>query len=182
MNDSLEDTFDRITHEEYKSCLAESFPQVPDEEKKSPATANKPNTHGDKQDKVKQKVCLEPYSKDDEKETSLQNVAHIDVVGKKKKKREENCFDTHVRNVKFIMQISKQKREKRSRLTAQNTDFTTFHPTHQRLSEKLGFLPLRLLQKEVTLRKILILVFIQKDGSLTMSYFLQKVKSRRHKY
>lgn len=96
MNDSLEDTFDRITHEEYKSCLAESFPQVPDEEKKSPATANKPNTHGDKQDKVKQKVCLEPYSKDDEKETSLQNVAHIDVVGKKKKKSEKKIAWTHM--------------------------------------------------------------------------------------
>lgn len=67
MNDSLEDTFDRITHEEYKSCLAESFPQVPDEEKKSPATANKPNTHGDKQDKVKQKAFVEPYFKDDER-------------------------------------------------------------------------------------------------------------------
>ncbi|KAB0351442.1 hypothetical protein FD754_016299, partial [Muntiacus muntjak] len=33
MNDSLEDMFDRTTHEEYESCLAESFPQVADEEK-----------------------------------------------------------------------------------------------------------------------------------------------------
>uniref|UniRef100_A0A8C3VX82 DNA endonuclease RBBP8 n=1 Tax=Catagonus wagneri TaxID=51154 RepID=A0A8C3VX82_9CETA len=148
MNDSLEDMFDRTTHEEYESCLAESFPQVADEEKELSATTKKPNTYGDKQDKVKQKAFVEPFFKDDES----------------------------------IMQISQQKREKRSWLPAQDTDFATFHPTHQRTSGKLVFLPLRLVWKEVTLRKILILALVQKDGSLTMRYFLQKAKSRRHKY
>ena len=42
MNDSLEDMFDRTTHEEYESCLVDSFPQVADEEESSTAT-KKPN-------------------------------------------------------------------------------------------------------------------------------------------
>lgn len=44
MNDSLEDMFDRTTHEEYESCLAESFPQVADEEKELSTTTKKPNS------------------------------------------------------------------------------------------------------------------------------------------
>lgn len=139
----------------------------------------KPNTPGDKQDKVKQKAFVEPYFKGGERETELQNFPHIEVV--RKKKREENCLDTHVRSVKFIMQIFQQKKEKRSWLPAQDTDFATFHPTHQRISGKLVFLLLRLVWKEVTLKKTLILVLVQKDGSLTMQCFLQKAKSRRHK-
>ncbi|TKC39869.1 hypothetical protein EI555_020563, partial [Monodon monoceros] len=51
-----------------------------------------------------------------------------------KKKKEENCLDTHVSNVKFFMQIFQQKKEKRSWLPAQDTNFATFHPTHQRIS------------------------------------------------
>uniref|UniRef100_A0A3Q1M1N9 DNA endonuclease RBBP8 n=1 Tax=Bos taurus TaxID=9913 RepID=A0A3Q1M1N9_BOVIN len=147
MNDSLEDMFDRTTHEEYESCLAESFPQVADEEKELSTTTKKPNTPGDKQDKVKQKAFVEPYFKGGES----------------------------------IMQIFQQKKEKRSWLPAQDTDFATFHPTHQRISGKLVFLLLRLVWKEVTLKKTLILVLVQKDGSLTMQCFLQKAKSRRHK-
>uniref|UniRef100_A0A4W2FYB3 DNA endonuclease RBBP8 n=1 Tax=Bos indicus x Bos taurus TaxID=30522 RepID=A0A4W2FYB3_BOBOX len=147
MNDSLEDMFDRTTHEEYESCLAESFPQVADKEKELSTTTKKPNTPGDKQDKVKQKAFVEPYFKGDES----------------------------------IMQIFQQKKEKRSWLPAQDTDFATFHPTHQRISGKLVFLLLRLVWKEVTLKKTLILVLVQKDGSLTMQCFLQKAKSRRHK-
>lgn len=42
MDDSLEEMFDQTTHEEYESCLADSFPQVPDEEELS-AAAKKPN-------------------------------------------------------------------------------------------------------------------------------------------
>ena len=68
MNNSLEDMFDRtIIHEEYESCLADNLPQVSDEEKKLSATTKKPNTHGHKQDKVKQKAFVEPYFKDDER-------------------------------------------------------------------------------------------------------------------
>ncbi|XP_054439808.1 DNA endonuclease RBBP8 isoform X2 [Pteronotus mesoamericanus] len=146
MNDSLEDMFDRTTHEEYESCLAESYPQVA-EKKELSATTKKPNTHGDKQDKVTQKAFVEPYFKDDES----------------------------------IMQTFQQRKEKRSWLPVQDTDSATFHPTHQRISGKLVFLPLRLVWKEVTLRKILILVLVQNDGSLTMQSFLQKARSRRHR-
>lgn len=179
MNDSLEDMFDQTTHEEYESCLADSFSQAADEEEELSAATKKPHTHGDKQDKVKQKAFVEPYFKDNERETSLQNFPHIEVV--RKKRREENCLGTHVRNVKFIMQICQQKKEKRSWLPAQDTDSATFHPTHQRIFGKLVFLPLRLVWKEVILRKILILVLAQKDVSLTTQYFLQKARSRRHR-
>ncbi|ELK31652.1 DNA endonuclease RBBP8 [Myotis davidii] len=144
MNDSLEDMFDRTTHEEYESCLADSYPQVAEEEELS-ATTKKPNTRGDKQNKITQKAFVEPYFKDDES----------------------------------IMQTFQQKKEKRSWLPVQDTDFATFHPTHQRISGKLVFLPLRLVWKEVILRKILILVLVQKDGSPIMQSFRRKAKSRR---
>ncbi|XP_040613759.1 DNA endonuclease RBBP8 isoform X1 [Mesocricetus auratus] len=86
INDSLEEMFDQTTHEEYESCLADSFPQVPDEEELSAAT-KKPNMHGDKQDKVKQKAFVEPYFKDKERESNIQNFPHIEVVRKKEERR-----------------------------------------------------------------------------------------------
>ncbi|MEJ1281606.1 retinoblastoma binding protein 8 endonuclease [Cricetulus griseus] len=43
INDSLEEMFDRTTHEEYESCLADSFPQVPNEELS--AATKKPNSY-----------------------------------------------------------------------------------------------------------------------------------------
>ncbi|OBS59253.1 hypothetical protein A6R68_09622, partial [Neotoma lepida] len=86
MNDSLEEMFDQTTHEEYESCLADSFPQVPDEEELSAAT-KKPNIRGDKQDKVKQKAFVEPYFKGKERESSIQNFPHIEVVRKKEERR-----------------------------------------------------------------------------------------------
>ena len=138
----------------------------------------KKNTPGDKQDKVKQKAFVEPYFKGDDR-LNYKIFLILRCFGRKK--REENYLDTHVRNVKFIMQIFQQKKEKRSWLPAQDTDFATFHPTHQRISGKLGLLLLRLVWKEVTLKKTLILVLVQKDGSLTMQCFLQKAKSRRRK-
>ncbi|XP_057555676.1 DNA endonuclease RBBP8 isoform X2 [Hippopotamus amphibius kiboko] len=87
LNDSLEDMFDRTTHEEYESFLADSFPQVAAGEKELSTTTKKPNSPGDKQDKVKQKAFVEPYFKDDERETSLQNFPHIEVVRKKEERR-----------------------------------------------------------------------------------------------
>ncbi|XP_069885549.1 DNA endonuclease RBBP8 isoform X1 [Dipodomys merriami] len=89
MNDSLDDMFDRTTHEEYESCLTDSCPQTAagHEEKELVAASKKPNTHGDKQDKVKQKAFVEPYFKDTERETSLQNFPHIEVVRKKEERR-----------------------------------------------------------------------------------------------
>ncbi|XP_069921135.1 LOW QUALITY PROTEIN: DNA endonuclease RBBP8-like [Oryctolagus cuniculus] len=147
MNDSLEDIFDRTTHEEYESCLAESSPQIAEEEEELSTTKRKPNTHGDTQDKIKHKAFVEPYFKDDES----------------------------------IMQICQQKKEKRSWLPAQDTNSVIFHPAHWRISGKLVFHPLRLVWKEVTLRKILILVLVQKDSSLTTQCFLQKARSRRRR-
>ncbi|XP_008825196.1 DNA endonuclease RBBP8 isoform X2 [Nannospalax galili] len=85
MNDSLEDMFDRTMHEEYESCLADSFPQVPDEDL-APAS-KEPNIHGDKQDKVKQKAFVEPYFKDKERDASIQNFPHIEVIRKKEERR-----------------------------------------------------------------------------------------------
>nr|XP_004654885.2 DNA endonuclease RBBP8 [Jaculus jaculus]XP_044991083.1 DNA endonuclease RBBP8 [Jaculus jaculus] len=86
LNDSLEDMFDRTTHEEYESCPADGFPQGVQEEELCVAT-KKPNTHGDKQDKPKQKAFVEPYFKDCERETSIQNFPHIEVVRKKEERR-----------------------------------------------------------------------------------------------
>ncbi|XP_047382424.1 DNA endonuclease RBBP8 isoform X2 [Sciurus carolinensis] len=87
MNDSLEDMFDRTAHEEYESCLADNFPPMADEEEELSAATKKSNTHVDKQDKVKQKAFVEPYFKDDQRETSLQNFPHIEVVRKKEERR-----------------------------------------------------------------------------------------------
>ncbi|XP_010637014.1 DNA endonuclease RBBP8 isoform X2 [Fukomys damarensis] len=87
MNDSLEDLFDRTIHEEYESCLADSFPQVVNELEELSAATRKPNAHNDKQDKVKQKAFVEPYFKDNERETSLRNFPHIEVVRKKEERR-----------------------------------------------------------------------------------------------
>ncbi|KAM5136564.1 DNA endonuclease RBBP8 isoform 1-T1 [Callospermophilus lateralis] len=87
MNDSLEDMFDQTTHEEYKSCLTDNFSQMEDEEEELSAATKKPNTHVDKQDKVKQRAFVEPYFKDDQRETSLQNFPHIEVVRKKEERR-----------------------------------------------------------------------------------------------
>ncbi|KAI2586307.1 RB binding protein 8, endonuclease, partial [Homo sapiens] len=156
MNDSLEDMFDRTTHEEYESCLADSFSQAADEEEEL-STATK---------KLHKRLACKIF---------------LILRWFGKKRREENCLGTRVRNVKFIMQICQQKKEKRNWLPAQDTDSATFHPTHQRIFGKLVFLPLRLVWKEVILRKILILVLVQKDVSLTTQYFLQKARSRRHR-
>ncbi|XP_005372749.1 PREDICTED: DNA endonuclease RBBP8 [Chinchilla lanigera] len=87
MSDTLEDMFDRTTHEEYESCLADSFPQVVNELEELPAAVRGPTVHNDKQDKVKQKAFVEPYFKDNERETSLRNFPHIEVVRKKEERR-----------------------------------------------------------------------------------------------
>ena len=44
MNDSLEDIFDRTTHEEYQSYLVDSYPQVAEEEEELSAATRKPNS------------------------------------------------------------------------------------------------------------------------------------------
>ncbi|XP_014391425.1 PREDICTED: DNA endonuclease RBBP8 isoform X3 [Myotis brandtii] len=111
MNDSMEDMFDRTTHEEYESCLADSYPQVAEEEELS-ATTKKPNTRGDKQNKVTQKAFVEPYFKDDERETSLQNFPHIEVVRKKEERRKlhgHTCKECEI----YYADIPAEEREKK---------------------------------------------------------------------
>lgn len=111
MNDSFEDMFDRTTHEEYESCLADSFSQVPDEEELSDTT-KKPNIHGDKQDGVKQKAFVEPYFKDKERETSIQNFPHIEVVRKKEERRKllgHTCKECEI----YYADLPAEEREKK---------------------------------------------------------------------
>lgn len=112
MNTSLEDMFDRTTHEEYESCLADSYTQAADEEEELPATTKKPNTYGDKQDKVKQKAFVEPYFKNDERETGLQNFPHIEVVRKKEERRKllgHTCKECEI----YYADIPAEEREKK---------------------------------------------------------------------
>ncbi|KAM5222394.1 DNA endonuclease RBBP8 [Ctenodactylus gundi] len=87
LNDSLEDMFDQATHGEYESCLTHSFLQGADEEEELSAATKRLNARGEKQNKVKQKAFVEPYFKDDKRETSLQNFPHIEVVRKKEERR-----------------------------------------------------------------------------------------------
>ncbi|XP_035126623.2 DNA endonuclease RBBP8 isoform X3 [Callithrix jacchus] len=112
MNDSLEDMFDQTTHEEYESCLADSFSQAADEEEEMSATTKKPHSDGDKQDKVKQKAFVEPYFKDDKRETSLQNFPHIEVVRKKEERRKllgHTCKECDI----YYADMSAEEREKK---------------------------------------------------------------------
>ncbi|CAD7674967.1 unnamed protein product [Nyctereutes procyonoides] len=113
MNDSLEDMFDRTTHEEYESCLADSFPQVADEEEGLSTTTKKPNIHDDnKQDKVEQKASVELHFKDDERETRLQNFPHIEVVRKKEERRKllgHTCKECEI----YYADIPAEEREKK---------------------------------------------------------------------
>ncbi|XP_066102969.1 DNA endonuclease RBBP8 [Saccopteryx bilineata] len=112
MNDSLEDMFDRTTHEDYESCLAESYPQVAEEEENLSTTTKKPNIHGDKQDKVTQKAFVEPYFKDYERETDLQKFPHIEVVRKKEERRKllgHTCKECEI----YYADIPAEEREKK---------------------------------------------------------------------
>uniref|UniRef100_A0A2K6ALK6 DNA endonuclease RBBP8 n=1 Tax=Mandrillus leucophaeus TaxID=9568 RepID=A0A2K6ALK6_MANLE len=76
MNDSLEDMFDQTTHEEYESCLADSFSQAADEEEELSAATKKPHS----------KIIFS-LTMASQLETSLQNFPHIEVVRKKEERR-----------------------------------------------------------------------------------------------
>lgn len=68
--------------------------------------------HGDKQDKVKQKAFMEPYFKDDERETGLQNFPHIEVVRKKEERRKllgHTCKECEI----YYADIPAEEREKK---------------------------------------------------------------------
>ncbi|XP_036597137.1 DNA endonuclease RBBP8 isoform X2 [Trichosurus vulpecula] len=119
VNDSLSELFDQTTREEYESYLADSSPlcepeenlQVEDEEELSVA-AKKQNSHEDTPDKVKQKAFVEPYFKDDERKTTLQNFPHIEVVRKKEERRKllgHTCKECEI----YYADIPEEEREKK---------------------------------------------------------------------
>ncbi|XP_074062511.1 DNA endonuclease RBBP8 isoform X2 [Macrotis lagotis] len=118
LHDSLSELFDQTTHEEYESYLADSSPlcepeenlQVEDEELS--LAAKKLNSHEDIPDKVKQKAFVEPYFKDDERKTTLQNFPHIEVVRKKEERRKllgHTCKECEI----YYADIPEEEREKK---------------------------------------------------------------------
>ncbi|XP_020824370.1 DNA endonuclease RBBP8 isoform X1 [Phascolarctos cinereus] len=118
VNDSLSELFDQTTREEYESYLADSSPlcepeenlQVEDEELS--VAAKKLNSHEDIPDKVKQKAFVEPYFKDDERKTTLQNFPHIEVVRKKEERRKllgHTCKECEI----YYADIPEEEREKK---------------------------------------------------------------------
>lgn len=112
MNDSLEDMFDRTTHEEYESYLSGSFPQEAGEDEELSVATKKPNGHGDKQDKIKRKALVEPYFKDNERENGIQNFPHIEVVRKKEERRKllgHTCKECEI----YYADFPAEEREKR---------------------------------------------------------------------
>ncbi|ELW49500.1 DNA endonuclease RBBP8 [Tupaia chinensis] len=118
MDDSLEDMFDQTTHEEYESCLADNFSQVTDKEEELSATTKKPNRHGDKQANIKQKAFVEPYFKDDERHTGLQNFPHIEVVRKKDERRKllgHTCRECEIYYADLPVEEREKKLASRSR-------------------------------------------------------------------
>ncbi|XP_006901126.1 PREDICTED: DNA endonuclease RBBP8-like [Elephantulus edwardii] len=112
LNDSLEDMFDQTTHEEYESCLADNFPLGTDEDEDSSAVTKQPNGNDDKHDKIKQKALVGPYFKDGERETSLQNFPHIEVVRKKEERKKllgHTCKECEI----YYADIPAEEREKK---------------------------------------------------------------------
>ncbi|XP_043834885.1 DNA endonuclease RBBP8 isoform X2 [Dromiciops gliroides] len=118
VNDSLSELFDQSTREEYESYLADSSPlceqeenlQVEDEELS--VAAKKLNSHEDIPDKVKQKAFVEPYFKDDERKTTLQNFPHIEVIRKKEERRKllgHTCKECEI----YYADIPEEEREKK---------------------------------------------------------------------
>ncbi|XP_027702963.1 DNA endonuclease RBBP8-like [Vombatus ursinus] len=118
VNDSLSELFDQTTREEYESYLADGSPlcepeenhQVEDEELS--VAAKKLNSHEDIPDKVKQKAFVEPYFKDDERKTILQNFPHIEVVRKKEERRKllgHTCKECEI----YYADIPEEEREKK---------------------------------------------------------------------
>ncbi|XP_007487686.2 DNA endonuclease RBBP8 isoform X4 [Monodelphis domestica] len=118
MNDSLAELFDQTTHEEYESYLANSSPLCEQEENlhveddELSVATKKLNSHEDIPDKVKQKAFVEPYFKDDERKTTLQNFPHIEVVRKKEERRKllgHTCKECEI----YYADIPEEEREKK---------------------------------------------------------------------
>uniref|UniRef100_A0A7N4PGF9 DNA endonuclease RBBP8 n=1 Tax=Sarcophilus harrisii TaxID=9305 RepID=A0A7N4PGF9_SARHA len=117
VNDSLSELFDQTTREEYESYLTDSSLCEPEENlqveyEELSVAAKKLNNHEDIPDKVKQKAFVEPYFKDDERKTTLQNFPHIEVVRKKEERRKllgHTCKECEI----YYADIPEEEREKK---------------------------------------------------------------------
>ncbi|XP_025891256.1 DNA endonuclease RBBP8 [Nothoprocta perdicaria] len=121
MNDTLAEMFDRTSHEEYESCLAEDDLSACDEKEtlhdddrdKEIAAANKNlKKYEDKQDKTKQKAFVEPYFKSDERKNTVLDFPHIEVIRKKEERRKllgHTCKECEV----YYADIPAEEREKK---------------------------------------------------------------------
>ncbi|XP_051826309.1 DNA endonuclease RBBP8 isoform X1 [Antechinus flavipes] len=117
VNDSLSELFDQTTREEYESYLTDSSLCEPEENlqveyEELSVAAKKLNSHEDIPDKVKQKAFVEPYFKDDERKTTLQNFPHIEVVRKKEERRKllgHTCKECEI----YYADIPEEEREKK---------------------------------------------------------------------
>ncbi|XP_051839952.1 LOW QUALITY PROTEIN: DNA endonuclease RBBP8-like [Antechinus flavipes] len=117
VNDSLSELFDQTTREEYESYLTDSSLCEPEENlqveyEELSVAAKKLNSHEDIPDKVKQKAFVEPYFKDDERKTTLQNFPHIKVVRKKEERRKllgHTCKECEI----YYADIPEEEREKK---------------------------------------------------------------------
>ncbi|NXD15981.1 CTIP endonuclease, partial [Nothocercus nigrocapillus] len=113
--------FDRTSHEEYESCLAEDDLSACDEREtlhdvdqdKEIAAANKNlKKYEDKQDKTKQKAFVEPYFKSDERKNTVLDFPHIEVIRKKEERRKllgHTCKECEV----YYADIPAEEREKK---------------------------------------------------------------------
>ncbi|NXJ93754.1 CTIP endonuclease, partial [Corythaixoides concolor] len=113
--------FDRTTREEYESCLPEDSPSACDEketlhdeeqDKGITAASKKPKKHEDKQDKAKQKAFVEPYFKSDERQNTVLDFPHIEVIRKKEERRKllgHTCKECEI----YYADIPEEEREKK---------------------------------------------------------------------
>ncbi|XP_025914407.1 DNA endonuclease RBBP8 isoform X2 [Apteryx mantelli] len=121
MNDTLTEMFDRTSHEEYESCLAEDSPSTCDEketlhddeqDKEIAAASKKLKKQEDKHDKTKQKAFVEPYFKSDERKNTVLDFPHIEVIRKKEERRKllgHTCKECEI----YYADIPAEEREKK---------------------------------------------------------------------
>ncbi|NWI21514.1 CTIP endonuclease, partial [Crypturellus soui] len=117
---SVSEMFDRTSHEEYESCLAEDDLSACDEKEtfhdddqdKEIAANKNLKKYEDKQDKTKQKAFVEPYFKSDERKNTVLDFPHIEVIRKKEERRKllgHTCKECEV----YYADIPAEEREKK---------------------------------------------------------------------
>ncbi|XP_064026691.1 DNA endonuclease RBBP8 isoform X2 [Pogoniulus pusillus] len=122
LHDTFTEMFERTTHEDYESCLAEDSPArcdgkeaLPDEEQGKGITAGSKKVkseHEDKQDKAKQKAFVEPYFKSDERKNTVLEFPHIEVIRTREERRKlpgHTCKECEL----YYADIPEEEREKK---------------------------------------------------------------------